>query len=70
MRKMLTDYTALLLILIPKGKEPKSCGQCGWAGGLWHLAYRLLRRMLSQTVAFSLNHRTGDPPLQLAKLLH
>ncbi len=41
-----------------------------WARDLWHLAGRLLRKVLSHTVAFLLNHRMGNPPLQLAKLLH
>ena len=41
-----------------------------WAKDLWHLTGRLLRKVLSHTVAFLLNHRSGNPPLQLAKLLH
>jgi hypothetical protein len=41
-----------------------------WAKDLWHLASRLLRKVLSHTVAFLLNHRAGNRPLQLAKLLH
>jgi hypothetical protein len=41
-----------------------------WAKDLWPLASRLLRKVLSHTVAFLLNHRSGNPPLQLAKLLH
>jgi hypothetical protein len=41
-----------------------------WARDLWHLASRLLRKVLSHTVAFLLNQRTGNQPLQLAKLLH
>ena len=41
-----------------------------WARDLWHLASRLLRKVLSHTVAFLLNHQTGNPPLQLAKLLY
>jgi hypothetical protein len=41
-----------------------------WAKDLWHLASRLLRKVLSHTVAFLLNHQSGNPPLQLAKLLH
>ena len=40
-----------------------------WARELWHLASRLLRKVLSHTVAFLLNHRVGNPPLQLSKLL-
>jgi hypothetical protein len=41
-----------------------------WAKDLWHLASRVLRKILSHTVAFLLNHRSCNPPLQLAKLLH
>jgi hypothetical protein len=41
-----------------------------WAKDLWHLASRLLRKVLSHTVAFLLNHLLGNPSLQLAKLLH
>ncbi len=41
-----------------------------WARDLWHLTSRLLRKVLSHTVAFLLNHRMGNQPLQLAKLLH
>jgi hypothetical protein len=41
-----------------------------WARDLWHLTSRLLRKVLSHTVAFLLNHQIGNPPLQLAKLLH
>jgi len=41
-----------------------------WARDLWHLSSRLLRKVLSHTVAFLLNHRTSNQPLQLAKLLH
>jgi hypothetical protein len=41
-----------------------------WAKDLWHLASRLLRKVLSHTVAFLLNHRAGNQPLQLAKLLY
>jgi hypothetical protein len=40
-----------------------------WARDLWHLASRLLRKVLSHTVAFLLNHQVGNPPLQLSKLL-
>lgn len=40
-----------------------------WAKDLWHLASRLLRKVLSHTVAFLLNHQVGNPPLQLSKLL-
>jgi DDE family transposase len=41
-----------------------------WARDMWHLVSRLLRKVLSHTVAFLLNHLLGNPPLQLAKLLH
>ena len=40
-----------------------------WARDLWHLASRLLRKVLSHTVAILLNHRMGNQPLQLSKLL-
>ena len=40
-----------------------------WARDLWHLMSRLLRKVLSHTVAFLLNHQIGNPPLQLSKLL-
>jgi hypothetical protein len=40
-----------------------------WARDLWHLAGRLLRKILSHTVAFLLNHRAGKRPLQLSQLL-
>ena len=40
-----------------------------WAKDLWHLTSRLLRKVLSHTVAFLLNHQVGNPPLQLSKLL-
>jgi hypothetical protein len=41
-----------------------------WARDLWHLAGRLLRKVLSHTVAFLLNHQMGNRPLQLSRLLH
>ncbi len=41
-----------------------------WARDLWHLRSRLLRKVLSHTLAFLLNYRVGNQPLQLAKLLH
>jgi hypothetical protein len=34
-----------------------------WAKDLWHLAGRLLRKVLSHTVAFLLNHRSGNGTL-------
>ena len=40
-----------------------------WTRDLWHLASRLLRKVLSHTVAFLLNHQLGNRPLQLSKLL-
>ena len=41
-----------------------------WARDMWHLASRLLRKVLSHSVALRLNHRSlGNPPLQLSKLL-
>jgi hypothetical protein len=39
------------------------------ARDVWHLASRLLRKVLSHTVAFLLNHRLDNQPLQLSKLL-
>jgi hypothetical protein len=46
------------------------CVKRVWARDLWHLTSRLLRKVLSHTVAFLFNHRSGNLPLQLAKLLH
>jgi hypothetical protein len=40
-----------------------------WARDLWHLCGRLLRKVLSHTLAAVLNHGLGHPPLQLARLL-
>jgi hypothetical protein len=45
------------------------CVKRVWARDLWHLTSRLLRKVLSHTVAFLLNHQMGNPPLQLSKLL-
>jgi hypothetical protein len=45
------------------------CVKRVWAKDLWHLASRLLGKVLSHTVAFLLNHQVGNPPLQLSKLL-
>ena len=46
------------------------CVKRVWARDMWHLASRLLRKVLSHTVAFLLNHKLlGNPPLQLSKLL-
>lgn len=40
-----------------------------WARDTWHLCSRLLRKVLSHTIAVLLNHQLGHPPLQLARLL-
>lgn len=40
-----------------------------WARDLWHLTSRLLRKVLSHTVAFLLGEQIGHSPLQLARLL-
>jgi len=40
-----------------------------WAKDLWHLAGRLLRKVLRHTVTFLLNHQQGNRPLQLSRLL-
>jgi hypothetical protein len=40
-----------------------------WARDLWHLGSRVLRKVLSHTVAFLLNHQMGNRPTQLSKLL-
>lgn len=46
------------------------CVKRVWARDMWHLVSRLLRKVLSHTVAFLLNHKLlGNPPLQLSKLL-
>ena len=45
------------------------CVKKVWARDTWHLASRLLRKVLSHTVAFLLNHQVGNQPLQLSKLL-
>ena len=45
------------------------CVKRVWARDLWHLASRLLRKVLSHTIAFLLNHLLGNQPLQLSKLL-
>jgi hypothetical protein len=45
------------------------CVKRVWARDLWHLASRVLRKVLSHTVAFLLNHQMDNPPLQLSKLL-
>ena len=40
-----------------------------WARDIWHLQAWLLRKVLSHTLAFSLNQDQGNPPLQFDKLL-
>jgi hypothetical protein len=45
------------------------CVKRVWARDTWHLASRLLRKVLSHTVALLLNRLLGNPPLQLSKLL-
>jgi hypothetical protein len=40
-----------------------------WARDAWHLWNRLLRKILSHTVAVLLNVRCGNPPLQLQRLV-
>ena len=40
-----------------------------WARDLWHLCHRLGRKVLSHTAAVVLNHRAGNPPLQLDLLI-
>ncbi len=40
-----------------------------WVKDSWHLHSRLLRKVLSHTLTFLLNQETGNPPLQLSKLV-
>lgn len=40
-----------------------------WARDFWHLVSRLLRKVLSHTIAFFLNQQSGNSPLHLAKLV-
>ena len=40
-----------------------------WARDLWHLCSRVLRKVLSHTLATLLNGALGQPPLQFARLL-
>ena len=40
-----------------------------WARDIRHLQARLLRKLLSHTLTFSLNQEQGNPPLQFDKLL-
>jgi hypothetical protein len=39
-----------------------------WAKDLWHLCHRVIRKILSHTVAVLVNLRAGNPPLQFDKL--
>jgi hypothetical protein len=40
-----------------------------WARDLWHFGNRLVRKVLSHTIAMHLNTALGNPPLRLALLL-
>lgn len=40
-----------------------------WARDMWHLASRLLRKVLAHTIAIILNRAEGNEPLRLAQLL-
>lgn len=40
-----------------------------WAKDCWHLHSRLLRKVLSHTLAVLLNQAQGNPPMQLARLI-
>lgn len=40
-----------------------------WARDRWHLMSRLFRKILSHTLAFMLNQKLGNPPLQFEKLV-
>jgi len=40
-----------------------------WARDIWNLQTRLLYKVLSHKLAFSLNQEQGNPPLQFDKLL-
>lgn len=40
-----------------------------WARDMWHLVSRLLRKVLSHTIAFLLNQRAGHSPMRLAAVL-
>lgn len=40
-----------------------------WARDLWHVGNRLVRKVLSHTIAMHLNAALGNPPLRLALLL-
>jgi hypothetical protein len=40
-----------------------------WARDMWHLSSRLLRKVLTHTIAIILNRAEGNEPLRLAELL-
>lgn len=40
-----------------------------WARDLWHVGNRLVRKVLSHTIAMHFNAQQGNPPLRLAFLL-
>lgn len=40
-----------------------------WARDMWHLASRLLRKVLAHTIGVVLNRERGNEPLRLAELL-
>ena len=40
-----------------------------WARDEWHLASRVLRKVLAHTVGIILNREAGNPPLRLAELV-
>jgi hypothetical protein len=40
-----------------------------WAKDLWHLCNRLIRKILSHTMAFMLNQKLGNPFLEFERLL-
>jgi excisionase family DNA binding protein len=46
------------------------CVKRVWTRDLWHLASRLLRKVLSHTAAFLLNYQMGLPPLQTLEATH
>ncbi len=41
-----------------------------WARDMWHLSNRLIRKVLSHTLAVMLHQAIGNPPLQISKLLN
>jgi hypothetical protein len=40
-----------------------------WARDSWHLASRMMRKVLAHTIAVVINREAGHPPLRLAELL-